>query len=135
MIGRGLLVFVAVGVLSGCAMNNDMMNNDFPAVAVSAPPADLVGIWTGSMGPYLATMKIEADGSGLMCSSWNGRDSVGRLKFDGRQLRSQDGARLDIKSLTPQRMVAHAAYFGGADYIMHRDDQKRSAAPYCVQQL
>jgi len=129
-----LLATVVLSV-SGCAMTNDMHNNNFPAViAVPAPP-NLVGTWTGSIGPYLATTKFEKDGTGVMCASWNGRDSLNRIKYDGKEVRYADGSRTSIKSLDDQVLVLRANYYFGADYTLHRDDEMRQAAPYCLEKL
>lgn len=116
-------------------MQNDLYGNNFPAVQVIPVPPALVGAWSGSMGPYLTTLKLDPSGVGLMCTSWNGRDSVSRLKYDGNQLRMQDGSRLNIVSSNDQKMHVEAPYFGGANYTMYRDDQLVSASPYCAQQL
>jgi len=130
-----LLAAVVLSV-SGCSsMITDMQNNNFPAVVAVPVPQKLVGIWTGSIGPYLTTTKFEKDGTGVMCASWNGRDSLNRIKYDGKELRYADSSRTTIKSLGGQVLVLRANYYFGADYTLHRDDEMKQAAPYCVEKL
>jgi hypothetical protein len=77
---RLLLPVLFTFFLSGCAMYSDMANNNFPGITPVPPLAKLVGTWTASFGYYLATMRFNADGTGVMCSSWNGKDSRSPLQ-------------------------------------------------------
>ena len=129
------LIFSALLLLSGCAMHNDMMNNNFPAVVAVAPPAKLIGTWTGSIGYYLATVRVEPDGTGILCASWSGRDSINALKYDGKQVRFSDSTRTTVKRLDNKLLVLRADYYFGADYTFHRDDELKQAAPYCLEKL
>jgi len=130
--------FLAIGVvalLAGCAASSDLMNNDFPAIAPIAPPKAMVGIWTGSMGPYLTSMRFDVSGAGVMCYSWNGKDVVARLKYDGRQIRISDGMRLDVGGVSSEVLKVRSNYYMGSDFSMYRDDDLSSAAPYCTKNL
>jgi len=129
------LIVIACSLLSGCAMTNDMLTNNFPAIVAVPVPADMVGTWTGSMGYYLTTTKINADGTGVMCASWNGRDSLNPLKYDGKEVRYADSSRITVKSLDSKIMVLRANYYMGADYTLYRDDGLKQAAPYCIEKL
>ncbi|MCQ4257477.1 J517_1871 family lipoprotein [Stutzerimonas stutzeri] len=135
---NGFSAVLLAGSLTACGshdMYSDMRHNDFPNIRAVAPPAAMVGTWTGSMGPYLATLRLEPSGSGLLCSSWNGRDTVARAKYDGQQIRAQDGSRLDVVRIDSDAMEVSAPYYGGADYMLRRDDALGEAAIYCAQQL
>lgn len=130
-----LLAAVVLSV-SGCSsMITDMQNNNFPAVVAVPVPAKMIGIWTGSIGYYLTTTRFEKDGTGVMCASWNGRDSLNLLKYDGKEVRFADSTRSTIKSLNDQVLVLRVNYYFGADYTLHRDDEMKQAAPYCVEKL
>lgn len=132
---RFILIITGFLSMTGCAMHHDMQNNNFPAVVAVPPPPKLVGTWTGSIGYYLTTTKFEEDGTGIMCASWNGRDSLNRVKYDGKEVRFADGGRTTIKSLDNRVLVLRANYYFGADYTLHRDDALKQAAPYCVEKL
>jgi len=129
------LLVVASSLLAGCAMPHDMLNNNFPAIVAVPVPTAMAGTWTGSMGYYLTTTKINADGTGVMCASWNGRDSLNPLKYDGKEVRYADSSRVTVKSLNSKIMVVRANYYFGADYTLHRDDELKQAAPYCIEKL
>jgi len=116
-------------------MYSDMLNNDFPSIRAVSPPTSMVGTWTGSMGPYLSTLRLDASGTGLLCSSWNGKDSISRIKFDGQQIRSQDGGRLNVARASQESMAVTAPYYGGADYSLRKDGSLTEASYFCAQQL
>ena len=129
------LFLFAVALLSGCTMHNDIQNNNFPAVVAVAPPANLIGTWTGSIGYYLATIKIEPSGTGVMCASWSGRDSLNAVKYDGKEVRFSDSSRTTVKKLEDKLLVLRANYYFGADYTFHRDDELKQTAPYCIEKF
>jgi len=129
------LIVITLSLLSGCAMHNDMYNNNFPAVVAVAPPEKLIGVWTGSIGYYLATVSIKSDGTGIMCASWSGRDSINALKYDGKEVRFSDSSRTTVKKLNAKVLVLRANYYFGADYTFYRDDSLKQAAPYCIEKL
>ncbi|WP_156343194.1 J517_1871 family lipoprotein [Pseudomonas sp. NBRC 111134] len=132
---RKLIIIGVVGLISGCVASSDIMNNNFPAVVVAIPPASMVGAWTGSMGPYSTTIKVEADGGGYMCYSWNGKDVLSRIKYSGSQIVVSDGSKLDVGEVTKSTMQVDANYYMGASYTMYKDDELKSASPYCSKNI
>lgn len=132
---RIFLALGVIGLLTGCAANSDMTNNNFPAISVAPTPTEVIGVWTGSMGPYLTTMKFESSGNGLMCYSWNGKNTVARIKYDGSQIRISDGTRLDIEDFNKDIMVVKANYYMGSNFTLYKDDDLKSADPYCVKNI
>ncbi|GKX58340.1 hypothetical protein SOASR031_06550 [Leminorella grimontii] len=122
-------------MLAGCAAHNDMANNDFPGIVPTAVPEGLVKVWTGSMGPYLSTMKIDRDGTGLYCYSWNGKDVVGRLKYDGTNIIFQDGQRMEVASVNNNELKTHVSYYMGADYVYYQDNELKNASPFCSKSI
>lgn len=132
---RKFIILGVVGLISGCAASSDIMNNNFPAVAVTAPPASMVGAWTGSMGPYSTTIKVDAAGGGYMCYSWNGKDVLARIKYSGNQIVVSDGSKLDVGVVTKSAMQVKANYYMGATYTMYKDDALQSASPYCSKNI
>jgi hypothetical protein len=109
-----------------------MMNNNFAAIASEPLPADLVGIWTGSMGPYLVSMKWQADGNGLFCYSHGTANVVQKIKFGGGEILIQDGTKLNLKQHSKESLVVHAPYFAARDSTLYSDSQLRSASVYCA---
>ncbi|MFK3708167.1 J517_1871 family lipoprotein [Klebsiella sp. NPDC088457] len=131
---RMILTLMSVTMLAGCA-TSDMLNNDFPSVVEVSAPKGLIGAWTGSSGPYSTTMVIKESGAGLACYSWNGKDTTVKIKYDGREIRWQDGARLKIKRINDSYFIASAPYYMGSDYVFSKDTKLENASPYCEKEL
>ncbi|WP_145957994.1 J517_1871 family lipoprotein [Brenneria goodwinii] len=121
-------------LLAGCA-TDDLLKNDFPSVVEKNAPSNLVGVWTGSTGPYLTTLIIKENGSGLSCYSWNNNNAIGKIKYDGQEIRLQDGSRLQIKNIDELNLIAHAPYYMGADYTFYKDNELKNASPYCEKEI
>lgn len=127
------LIAIAAFSLAGCA-TDDMLNNKFPTIVIK-PAENLAGIWTGALGPYMSTLKINSDGSGYSCYSWNDKKSVDRIKFDGENIYFQEGTRLRILTKDSSMLKVNAPYGFGKDYTYTRDDNLKQASPYCVREI
>jgi len=130
---KKILIAVAAFYLTGCA-SDDMLNNKFPTI-VTKPAENLAGVWTGALGPYISTLKINSDGSGYSCYSWNDKKSVDRIKFDGANIYFQEGTRLQILSKNSAILKVNAPYGFGKEYTYTRDDNLNQASPYCVKEI
>lgn len=115
--------------LGGCAATTDMMNNQFMSVIPTT--TDLNGYWSGNNGPYAVTYSFNKDGTGLMCSSWNGKDSVEKLKVHGDEITVQSGLKQIIKTKTDSKLELKINYYGGASYQYSPDPKLINASPYC----
>lgn len=95
-----------------------------------AAPGYAIGTWTGGLGPYVMTMKIEGDGHVATCHSWNYRDGVGKAKMAASQLYFSDGSFAEVSQseggliITPLGEVKHSSEFV-------RDESLKLAAPSC----
>lgn len=122
-------------VLAGCAMPmDDMLNNRFTEVAPMPLHEALTGAWTGSMGPWLATIKLSPDGTGLMCSSLGDKDLLNRLKVVGGVAYVQDGTRFEIAQ-SGEALSVKTAYFGGGAYRFSKDSTLTQASVFCSGKL
>ncbi len=131
-----VLQFLLFASLTGCqSPARDMMNNNFVAISPKAVPANLVGTWTGSMGPYLVSMKWQADGYGLFCYSYGTADVLQRVKFVDGEIFIQDGTKLQLKGLSTASMIVHTSYFSGKDSTLLGDRELRNASVYCAKAL
>jgi hypothetical protein len=125
------LALVMVLVLAGCKSPiDDIINNKFIETNISAPPADIVGTWTGNNGPYLITMKIFDDGSGLSCSSWNDKNSVNKIKFSAGYLYFQDGAKMAV-SISGGKLIGKFDYSFTNDVSFVEDKKLTNASLFC----
>ncbi len=132
---RILLGAAVIASVAGCAMPmDDMLNNQFSSVVPSAPPHELVGNWTGSSGPYLMTLVIRKDGSGLSCHAWNERNAVSRAKYRDGFVYLQDGTRMRVSS-SGSGLAATTSYSGATPLNFVPDPDLREAAPFCAKSL
>lgn len=137
-------LFVALGssaFLSGCAglsemnelqtMVDDYTNNDFVSLTAEPLNIPIQGIWSGNMGPYLVTMKLQENGTGEMCSSYAGTDNVSRLKYVDNMIYSQEGGRFTIMAHSTDRMTLGSPYESSISNRFIEDSALLEASNYC----
>ena len=129
---KSILLSLVIG-LGGCAATTDMMNNQYMSVIPTS--TDLNGFWSGNNGPYAVTYSFNKDGTGLMCSSWNGKDSIEKLKVNGNEIIVQSGLKQTIKSKTGSKLELKINYYAGGSYQYSPDPKLINASPYCEKAL
>jgi len=87
------------------------------------------------MGPYLMTMVVEPDGTGRYCHSWNEKNAVSRLRYDGDRIVFQDGARAKVVSVSSDQLELRPSYKHADDSVLRPDSSLKLASPYCVNAL
>lgn len=128
-----LTIAIVATLLTSCAsVSNDMLNNQFPMIQAEAPPSDLSGIWTGAMASYLATIKIENDGTGLFCYSWGTANVEQKIKYIDGRLQIQDGTHLVVVDVRSERLQLESEYFTGASFTYLEDNDLSEASSYCA---
>ncbi|WP_028627689.1 J517_1871 family lipoprotein [Metapseudomonas resinovorans] len=132
---RAIALFIAAATLAGCTMPfDDLRNNDFVSVQPQPAPSDIAGVWTGSAGPYLMTLIINSDGTGSHCYTWGESNVLERLKFDGNQVRIQDGSRLKVYR-SGYQLIGQAPYTGSQPINFVQDSNLANASVYCAKNL
>jgi len=122
-------------ILTACqSITTHMINNDFISIQPETLPPDMVGIWSGSMGPSLITIKWMENGEGILCSSW-GTDVMSKIKYSDRKFFYQDGLRGEPQSITDESLIIVFPYFGVKDSIMYKDDNLTKASLFCQAQF
>lgn len=116
---------VLVVGLIGCATTHDYFS--------LKPTSTQSGVWTGQYNQLVATMKINSDGTGVICQDVTGRAKLMSVKRVGDQLYSQDGTYWKIKDETPSSMRLSYAIGGG--YSMQKDDDMKLITPACAKEL
>lgn len=133
------LVLVAAIVLlglTGCAgPMDDLLGGRYSEVDPMPARPGLTGMWTGSMGPYLVTLEVEPDGTGLYCYSWNEKHAVNRLKYDGERLVFQDGSMASIIDLVPDKLIIRPDYSHASRATLRPDEGLVEASPYCAKAM
>ena len=131
-----LLTAVLVASLVACmSPTADMMNNQYMNVTPMLSKNEMVGIWSGSVGPFAVTYKIEKDGTGLSCSSWNGKDTLEKIKINDKKMISQGGMTQTIVNVDVNELVLKMNYLGSGKYTFKPDPELKGASPYCESQF
>lgn len=129
---KKLIVASVVSVLLvGCSTVGDVNGEDFIKAKKAAPQPSMVGFWVGASGPYLNTWKINNDGSGEFCYSWNGKNVNGKLIFNGKEIIYQSGEKLEITNITENAINAISHYYTTAKYNFYKDDQLTKSSTFC----
>ena len=122
--------------IAGCASPaGDMLSNNFSALSPSPAPSVPAGIWTGSMGPYLSTIKIDIAGGGLFCSSWGTADYAEKIKVVDSTIYTQSGTRLIITKEESGALHAKSPYGFGDEFKLSADPELTEASIYCQKQI
>lgn len=121
--------------LAGCTSPYAYMeNNAYSEITPQQTPAELAGIWTGTSGPYLMTIKLGADGRGLSCANWQTNKSVNNVKYSGGRLYFPDGMEMAVSVGAGTLMASYDK--GGLPPIqLWPDLQLIEASPYCKEKL
>jgi len=132
---RYIFVLAALSILNGCAspvsdVYGDMMNNQFMAHQAEPVPAGMAGHWTGVSGPYLMTLHLNEDGTGLYCMTGAGSETLSVAKYQGGALYDQGGTRMTL-SVTGDRLMGSPPYKYSQPIEFQRDDSLSMANPYC----
>lgn len=132
---RTLYLITTLLALGGCAMpTGDMMDNKYMERIAEPAPAGMAGDWTGTMGPYLMSLRIGSNGAGVMCSAYNTNNSVNNLKYSAGNLYFQDGTRMAAQ-LSGENLIGTSPYFGSSTTKLYKDPGFKQAAPYCSKNL
>lgn len=128
---RVILAGIACVALAGCSLpTTDMMSNQYMDHSAEPVPAGMAGDWTGTSGPYLVTLRLNADGTGALCNSYGTSNYLQAAKYQGGTLYVQDGARLGLTH-SGDTIVGMAPYSGSKPIRFVRDEGLKEAPPYC----
>ncbi|WP_081302156.1 J517_1871 family lipoprotein [Gilliamella sp. Nev3-1] len=126
---------MSVGVvgflLAGCATISDANGEDFITAKKVNPQSSMIGFWVGASGPYLNTWKINNDGTGEFCYSWNGKNVNGKLIFNGKEIIYQSGEKLEITDTSGSVIEAKSYYYGTTKYKFYKDDNLTKSSTFC----
>ncbi|EMI8961174.1 hypothetical protein M4D47_19185 [Acinetobacter baumannii] len=92
------------------------------------------GYWTGAHSNIsVATLKLNKDGTGIICQDYQGEAKVQSIKKVGNKVYTQDGSFWTVKVETNTNL--ELAYGAGGSYKLIKDDQKTNISPACKAKL
>lgn len=133
---KNILVLIASSIgLVGCVSPaTEMINNNFLDVKVTQP--QITGIWTAAVGPGLSTIKLNQDGSGLMCESTGAQTNIFKIKHSSGKLFIQSGATLTINNISSEKLSVKTNYSAFNTKMDYRaDNNLELAAILCAKEL
>lgn len=134
-----LKIYIAlISLLSGCTMqniSNDMMGNNF--INYSPVKIDLIGYYTGAMGPYISTYEFNSDGTGKNCYVQNGNVILHRVKIYSAakgsfELISEAGLKSKLTKNTDETLTINSY---GQSFSLKQDRDLNIANLLCQEKL
>lgn len=132
---KKLLLILPFLALGGCVTpTTQMLDNNFSEVQPKAPSA--AGIWTVSIGPGISTIKLEIDGTGVLCEDTSGHVVLNKIKYSDNMIYVQNGMTLKIASLSRDRLEAKTTLSAfNQNMIYKADNDLKSASLKCSKEL
>lgn len=128
---------LTAAAISGCAGSYESaMENRFFDTDKAPPASGLVGVWTGGFSMGVITLKIDADGGGLSCSSMGSNNSIYQLKHNAGRLYFQAGSHVTLQQQGDGLIAVYPPMMGTQTEIkMLRDPHLDNASPYCQENM
>ncbi|WP_202743945.1 J517_1871 family lipoprotein [Acinetobacter calcoaceticus] len=123
-----VLLFCFLG-LNGCAVTNDIIHNQYKTVTPTS--SDLNGFWSGKNDSYTVTYSFNKDGTGLVCFSDKGEDTIEKLKVHGNEIIFQSGLKQTIESRSYKHLELKVNYSEGKTFQYTPDPNLANASLYC----
>ncbi|MBI0423757.1 hypothetical protein I7H67_13215 [Acinetobacter sp. ACIN00229] len=122
-------------LLSGCVSPTaQMVNNKFNEEQPSTP--SISGIWTISIGPSISTIKLEADGNGILCDDTSGHVVFNKVKYANNMIYIENGMILDVKTLNKDIIEARTILSASSSNMIYKaDNDLKAASLKCVKEL
>lgn len=130
-----IIVLSLIFLLSGCVSpTNQMNNNNFSEVQPSTPSVS--GIWTISIDPSISTIKLEADGNGILCDDTSGHVVFNKVKYANNMIYIENGMTLEVKILNKDIIEARTILSASSSNMIYKaDNDLKVASLKCVKEL
>lgn len=126
------LLFLLVFIIPGCKSTPDNISDAFVSYKPHIAPGPMSGIWTSKIGTDLWTLKINNNGTGVSCYSYQGRDGVQNIKYAGLRFIVDNGVLLNVKTYNnAQLIVTSSNNDEEVDYLFVKDDGKKFMSSFC----
>ncbi len=130
-----IIVLCLVFLLSGCVSpTTHMANNKFNEEQSSMPLVS--GIWTISIGPSISTIKLEADGNGILCDDTSGHVVFNKVKYANNMIYIENGMVLDVKILNKDIIEARTILSSSSSNMIYKaDNDLKAASLKCAKEI
>ncbi|MFV5439149.1 hypothetical protein VXP84_05715 [Acinetobacter oleivorans] len=124
-----------VFLLGGCiSPTTQMVNNKFSQMQPSTP--SISGIWTISIDPSISTIKLEADGNGILCDDTSGHVVFNKVKYANNMIYIENGMVLDVKILNKDIIEARTILSASSSNMIYKaDNDLKAASLKCAKEI
>lgn len=125
-----------VGLLAGGCVSpaTQMIDNKFLDVQVTQP--EVTGIWTTAAAGGLSTIKLNQDGTGIMCEDNGNSVNVYQLRNSGNLIYAQNGMALKKITINNQLLNVKTTFSAfNADMKYRADNELKLATPRCAKEI
>ena len=98
-------------------------------------PPDLVGNWSGKVGPFKTSFTLNPDGNGTFCYSGRKKNNLEWIKYSGGIIYTERDTEIVIESLSGDVLEVEVDNFGSKKYIFYRDKHLKKASWFCWKKL
>ncbi|WP_445406179.1 J517_1871 family lipoprotein [Acinetobacter seifertii] len=129
-----ILLSLAIS-LSGCVTpSTQMMNNKFSEIVPNMPQT--YGIWSTSIGPGLSTIKLDRNGSGVLCDDTGGHVLLNKIKFFNNTIYVQNGMTLEVKQLDKNVLEVRTTLSDSNLHMLYKADYDlKQASLKCAKEM
>ena len=111
------------------------LGKSFSTVDAKHAPINLVGNWSGKVGPFKANFRINKDGNGLFCYARGKLNKVEKVKYSHNVIYTQRDTSVNIEKLNDKIMLIEVNEFGSVNYIFEKDERLLKASRWCQGRL
>ena len=94
-------------------------------------PPDLVGNWSGKVGPFKASFTLNPDGNGTFCYSGRKKNKTEWIKYSNGIIYTARDTEIVIESLNGNILTVEVDNFGSKKYTFYRDRYLKKASWFC----
>ncbi|RZG82850.1 J517_1871 family lipoprotein [Acinetobacter pittii] len=130
-----IIALSLVFLLSGCiSPTTQMVNNKFSQMQPLTPSVS--GIWTISIDPSISTIKLEADGNGILCDDTSGHVVFNKVKYANNMIYIENGMVLDVKILNKDIIEARTILSASSSNMIYKaDNDLKAASLKCAKEI
>jgi len=130
-----IIALSLVFLLSGCVSpTTHIANNKFNEEQSSRPLVS--GIWTISIGPSISTIKLEADGNGILCDDTSGHVVFNKVKYANNMIYIENGMVLEVKTLNKDIIEARTILSASSSNMIYKaDNDLKAASLKCAKEI
>lgn len=130
-----VLLFIALGMVGCQSPLDDVIKNQFSTTEPQSPPVEVQNTWSGSIGPYLATIVMDDTGMGLYCYSSGDVHILEKIKYSNGKFYFQNGPKAEVSLEGESLKITSNSYGISTTTLMKKDPLLQEASLYCEDKL